>query len=273
MFDAYIHVLIEYGRNVEWSIHELIAADDDDPAKAEGRIKAATQELKKLSAEFVKFAQRGGLSAQFAAHGERFSDRCEEHLREGLGGVGLIALARDFQQALVAELQQHHFILIAPRHSKYFNHHTPLFGKAVADEFPAAAFDIKEAGKCMALDRWSACIFHLMRAVEHALFRMARQLRLKSGKRPLDRTNMNEIIERVESELERRRRLPGKKTKTIRAREDFWSKAAVQFRYFKDAWRNHTSHHRPDNAYTEDDAETVWTAVKNLFIQLSKPLP
>ena len=41
-----------------------------------------------------------------------------------------------------------------------------LFGNFVEDHFPSASPEISEAGKCFALARYSATVFHLMRVLE-----------------------------------------------------------------------------------------------------------
>jgi hypothetical protein len=46
---------------------------------------------------------------------------------------------------------------------------TDLFGEEFKVNFPVANGEICEAGKCLALDRYTACAFHLMRAMEIAL--------------------------------------------------------------------------------------------------------
>ena len=51
-----------------------------------------------------------------------------------------------------------------------------LFGTNVADRFAAVVVDIEEAGKCLALDRATACVFHLMRVLDHGLQRLATDL-------------------------------------------------------------------------------------------------
>jgi hypothetical protein len=42
------------------------------------------------------------------------------------------------------------------------------FGNEVAVAFPSATYDIREASNCFALERWPACVFHLMRTLEIA---------------------------------------------------------------------------------------------------------
>jgi len=51
-----------------------------------------------------------------------------------------------------------------------------LFGDDVAKKFPSASVDIEEAGKCLALDRGTATVFHLMRAMEVGLRALAKSL-------------------------------------------------------------------------------------------------
>jgi hypothetical protein len=41
-----------------------------------------------------------------------------------------------------------------------------IFGNEVYDKFPAMQEDISEAGKCIAFDRPTAAVFHLMRVME-----------------------------------------------------------------------------------------------------------
>jgi len=47
----------------------------------------------------------------------------------------------------------------------------------------------------------------------------------------------------------------------------FYSEAASNFRYFKNAWRNHVSHGRA--TYDEKEAETVWDHVKAFMRRLA----
>jgi hypothetical protein len=55
---------------------------------------------------------------------------------------------------------------------------------------------------------------------------------------------------------------------TDRKEITFYSEAASQFRYYKDAWRNHVSHAREH--YDDRDAETVLTHVRATMQTLAK---
>jgi hypothetical protein len=60
-----------------------------------------------------------------------------------------------------------------------FEQRLPLFGEDVTLAFPKAAYDISEAGKCLALDRATACVFHLMRVVEVGIARLGSALNIE----------------------------------------------------------------------------------------------
>lgn len=49
------------------------------------------------------------------------------------------------------------------------------FGPSVARAFPETVGEIGEAGRCLGLGRYSACAFHLMRALEAVLKKLARK--------------------------------------------------------------------------------------------------
>ena len=57
-----------------------------------------------------------------------------------------------------------------------FDNGVSLIGESVAAAFPSTIPDIEEAGKCLALDRPTAAVFHLMRALEVPLKLLAEKL-------------------------------------------------------------------------------------------------
>ena len=58
-------------------------------------------------------------------------------------------------------LNEEEFTLYQPK--------TPHFGQDVRGQFPSAIYEMDEASKCLAIGRSTACVFHLMRALEIAL--------------------------------------------------------------------------------------------------------
>jgi len=106
------------------------------------------------------------------------------------------------------------------------------FGKAVSDAFNSALKDIKEAGNCYATGHYNASIFHSMRVLECGLNVLAKELGIT-----IKRESWGGVIGLIEKAIE---------NEPNRERKEFFSGAALEFRFFKDAWRNHISHNRRD---------------------------
>jgi hypothetical protein len=95
---------------------------------------------------------------------------------------GVIRINRDvvttcevIGDTITAELSSMIFLRIANEHVNLYRE-KQLFGAKVAEVFPAAISDIEEAGKCLALGRATAGVFHLMRIMELGLKVLARPL-------------------------------------------------------------------------------------------------
>lgn len=136
-----------------------------------------------------------------------------------------------------------------------------LFGKQVSDRFCRAKIDIMEAGRCLALHRTTACVFHLMRATEVAIKAVWKTLNLTPGKLP---DSWGRMIEPLDDEL--------KKPRNTRLQlwvdhEGFFSEAVAEIRAIKKAWRDPTIHVESD--YNLEQAGTVYNAVKGFMRDLA----
>jgi hypothetical protein len=102
----------------------------------------------------------------------------------------------DIQEAVVAELENHLFLVIEGATRQYWVQETPLFGEKVGSVFLKAERDMSAAGRYLALDEWTACMFHLMRVVEHGL----RHLAGKVGLDPdvMAHENWKNVIDQIE---------------------------------------------------------------------------
>ena len=168
----------------------------------------------------------------------------------------------EIQQRLIDELDERTMIAIpASRVSYYLD--VDLFGKEVSNRFPSATIDIMEAGKCLALNRNTASVFHLMRVMETGLRALARSLsdpRLDPTRNPSWET----ILKKCDDEL-------GKPIieRSIEWRSDnsFFSTAVANLRAVKDAWRNPTMH--IEQTYNDETALEVWNAVRAFMRHLA----
>lgn len=203
-----------------------------------------------------------------AALPKRFHDkmaRILEHMTpETFDGAEVKVRLDELLYDLLAELRTPMFLYVAPEKRELYEQIAAPFGELVQDKFPDAAGDIAAAGRCLALDEPTACVFHLMRVLEHGLRAMATQFGV-----PFQVDSWHKVIKGIEDGIATRRNTnkPGGLTEKDRAEITHYSDAASQFRYFKDAWRNHVSHARV--SYSERDAEKVWTHTKEFMQALA----
>ena len=138
------------------------------------------------------------------------------------------------------------------------------FGDNVDNKFPSSRYDISEAGRCLALKRSTACVLHLMRALEVGLASLAGALG-----RTLTTENWNTILSDIETEIRSRTKAthgPTWKDKD----EPFFAESATHFRFIKNAWRNHAMHAK--DKYTEEQAEEIYDSVRSFMRHLSERL-
>jgi hypothetical protein len=132
----------------------------------------------------------------------------------------------------------------------------------VSDAFPDAHIDIHQASQCIALERFTAAVFHLMRTLEHGLRDIAAQFGISFT----DRT-WYPIIRDIEAEIAKRKRDPKGLSDAEKADLAFYSDIAVEFKYFKDAWRNHVSHAK--STYDAGQAEAIYVHVRDFMLKIS----
>jgi hypothetical protein len=131
-------------------------------------------------------------------------------------------------------------------------------------KFDSSKVDIFHAKQCWCYGQYTACVFHLMRVLEHGLSSLA----VDVGK-TFDVQNWQNIIDQIEAEI----RSLGKTLPTGSEKSDriqFLSEAAKEFMYFKDGWRNYVMHKRA--IYDEHQARSVMEHTRSFMITLSSRL-
>ena len=131
----------------------------------------------------------------------------------------------------------------------------------VVKKFPSAEEEFREAGNCFAFERYTACVFHLMRVLEYGLASMASALGVTTTN-----PNWHQILTACENQI-----------KTLSAHdpnwkqnEQFYNAAALEFRHFQRALRNHVAHAREN--YLHDEARTVLDHVASFMRHLATRL-
>lgn len=130
-----------------------------------------------------------------------------------------------------------------------------LFGPEVANSFPEQAFDIAEAGNCLALNRPTAAVFHLMRVMEAAVRRLARKLRIAVPPRHMWGNILGDITKKLAAMPE--------KTAKQRTKKIVWRELQAHLQAAKDAWRNPTSH--TETKHRDGKARDIFIHVRSFM--------
>ena len=170
-------------------------------------------------------------------------------------------LFQELSGRLADEMQIGEYFSIDPDKYQYLEKN--LFGEKVTDSFPSLSFDIEEAGKCLAFERWTASVFHLMRVMEAGLQVLGDKLKLP----PTTNRSWDRILKKCDAELVK----PLVQRSPEWASDDaFFSGATAMLRAVKDAWRNPTMH--VGKVYTKEQAQDIWNTVKGFMRHLSVKL-
>lgn len=153
---------------------------------------------------------------------------------------------KSLEAIIAAEMSKKQFLLIE-HGDKWENIHP--FGNEVSDKFPESAEDIFEGNRCFCVGRYTACIFHLMRAMEAALQHIALKLGVLNVEKEWGKI-LSDVDEKIKS-------MPKDKNKKQ------WSEIRANLYHVKECWRNETMH--PKKTYTQSEAKAVFDAV-NVFM-------
>jgi hypothetical protein len=139
--------------------------------------------------------------------------------------------------------------------TEYLLADAPLFGEEVGDKFPKATEDISEAGKCLALERSTASVFHLMRAMELAVQALYTAIGLMGN----PEREWGKLLSDIHGAIEKMDKGP---------KRDEWSATHTHLYHVKQTWRNDVMH--PKQTYTPDEAKAVFDAVRSFMQHLAK---
>lgn len=134
----------------------------------------------------------------------------------------------------------------------------------VITKLPDLKSEIEEATKCLAFQRATATVFHLMRVMEIGLQRLGRKLGLP--KSTLEERNWQNILNDVNAKIAA---LPGK-TPSQKSRRQELAQLSAHLLAVKLAWRNPTMH--PRNRYTEEEAKEIYNHSRLFMSTLARVL-
>ncbi|MGC8536626.1 MAG: hypothetical protein ACP5QR_14025 [Rhizomicrobium sp.] len=130
-------------------------------------------------------------------------------------------------------------------------------------KFPSATFEIREAGNCFALGRFTASVFHLMRVLEIGLTAVGKVFNVS-----LAHTNWEPAIRELESKIRGMRQDPDwKSVSDYKEQQEFYAQAISYLVVAKDAWRNYTVHAR--GKFTEEEAALMMKNIQAFMQKIS----
>ena len=146
--------------------------------------------------------------------------------------------------------------------SKYAAYFEPpkLFGDEVFNRFPSANNDIFEAGTCLALERGTAAVMHLMRVVEVGLKALGATLGVGL------QNDWGAYLREINTAVEAKIKSTGKRSQE----EQFYAEARVTMDSVRMAWRNATMH--VENNYSPERADEILGSVRTLMRHLATKL-
>jgi hypothetical protein len=131
------------------------------------------------------------------------------------------------------------------------------FGGDVFTAFNDAARDLDEASKCLALERNTAAVFHLMLAMERVLRRLAARMNATLVNKKGDWEKWSVLVSNMKAAIPAQP-LP---------EQDAWTEAHNLLWGVGKVWRNETMH--PADAYTDAEAQEIYDAVRVFMTRLA----
>ncbi len=170
----------------------------------------------------------------------------------------MLKALEETQQRIWDELNERTYVQIPVGSAMYYEPSTPPFGQKVFDQFSSAIDDVREAGNCLALERSTAVVFHLMRVMEAGLKVLAKELGIAYA--PSWESYLKQIAIAVEGDWK-------SKTAAEKARQPLYKELAGDLHAVKIAWRNPTMH--IVKKYTPDEAMQVYNCVRQFMQRLA----
>src|SRR3989344_2414923 len=233
---------------VQWSIigrsrrgPEMVAASKDN----------VSSDLRRLIAEM----QTPELNmCRIAA--QRFLD----HIEAGVNETQLLHDVEDLRGRILDQIESIYLLTLSPGEKDYFDPPQPLFGQEFDVVFPSALFDLDEGAKCLAVGRYTSCVFHMMRIMETGVQQLGQKLGITIN--PKDES-WYQILLHVDKAINQ---LPI----TTASQKDVkagYAACSAHLGSVRIAWRNEVMH--PKATYTEEEAKEIFAHVRTFMRELA----
>ncbi len=176
-------------------------------------------------------------------------------------------MVKGVRERFLDELSLANLYVLKPSTLDYYDQ--PRLGwAAVIDRF-GCSFDVEEARKCIALERYTGAVFHLMRVVEQAVLSLQVFLKDEDPK-----AHFGSVLAKLEIMTQKTKyeHIP----EHLRGNVQFMKDVLTQLHAVKDSWRDKVSHVNslvPTGTFTEEMARGVHDATLMLMKKLVDGLP
>lgn len=165
------------------------------------------------------------------------------------------------QTRLTDELDTKLYLAVDSQHAKYYTDYD-VGWDSVIEKFPSTYFDIEESGKCLALNRYTASVFHLMRVAETGLQSIAKRVGLEN-----DRPNWIEAIRYIEGQLNKNY---DEMEAIFKGDVEFLSGIAAHMRSVNLAWRRRVSHIQ--RTYNQEEVKGIYDSTLGMMQHIANKL-
>jgi hypothetical protein len=200
------------------------------------------------------------MELQIAAH-------LTETLIEEMGKENEIEMSRFVEMIIGVEsrietdLQRELLARIEPKRTIFYKDEKAFLGEDIISQLSKITTEAKEAGKCFAFERYTACAFHLMRIMEYVVQEFAKKVRIDFDP---DEDSWGPILDRIwKQKIEGWPKSPTKKKYS----------ACYKLMDGIREWRNNIMHQ--GEWYTEERVEELRGTVKSCvrdFLKLPDPI-
>lgn len=198
------------------------------------------------SIEARKACERGRLTNILAD-----LDRFDEKANNKAPIIDIKYAAEYLRNRILDELEKELYFQVNRADARLYKHKA-LFGSAVAKKFKKSGSDIQNAGNCLALQQPTACVFHLMRAMESAVLALGARLKIKIS----PQSTWRQITGNMDDKI----KMMPEKTARQKAKKHAWEEARTNLHHVGSVWRNRTMH--PAATYTQSQATEVLNATR-----------
>jgi len=193
-------------------------------------------------------------------------DRCVND--DKLTSQSIVSYTQEIFERFRDELSERKIYSLRPSYNAFYEQ--PLDGWELIVERFGCSFEVEEARKCLALERYTAAVFHLTRITETAVLELQEFLKESDIK-----AHFGSVIRKLEQFVQK----DGYARTPVRLQPyfEFLEQVLTQLHAVKDSWRDRVAHVDtriiPSDLFTEEMAMGVHDATLLLMKKLMAGLP